>query len=477
MRRKSSVIIMDMQERRQTSRKKSTYRRRMRAMLENHIHAQLEDMDAHRPFFMYFFIFVQIIALIVACTVFPIAPIDYKTSAVAGEVHRPDGVPISAVKNSTGNIFVGPPSWALIALGGAFGPCMRKDGKVNAYYERQRNATSNFGCCVRSGGEYCFSTSADDCASYSGQIFYNDTVCHGQYCCNSGTFPGCEQVPEASLSNSPKDDVCRCEVVARPCCRGLLGECSIETKDNCDFLGGYFQRDAVTCEEVDCLNEVCQLGKFARMNVPDQWYRLLLAGFVPIGVLHTLALIVGELIFVIPLEKGIGWVRMLLIFVVSLVGGYTVGTILSPYQVKASASPGLYGTLASLVIQVIESWSVIASPFSALLKLFFVIALAIVVGLLPFIDNYSQISGFGFGLVASFAFLPSGAFTSHSFHKAKKRLAQFIGIALISAMLFFAIPILFTGQTLDCPQCEYFNCYDFIQGLCASSGQLASSTT
>eukprot|EP00056_Hartaetosiga_gracilis_P001995 m.49501 g.49501 ORF g.49501 m.49501 type:complete len:478 (-) comp10866_c0_seq5:262-1695(-) len=457
----------------QRIRSKSAYRRRMRNMLARHIELELMDLEQHRPYFSSLFIFIQIVSLVVSCVVFPIAPIAYETTEVSQEVHRPDGVPISATKNSTGNIFIGPPSWAIIALGGAYGPCMRRDSRVNEYVESQRNATSNFGCCVRSGGEYCYSTSQEDCEAYGGQTFNNDTVCYGQRCCNSGTFPGCEMIPEESLSE-PQYDVCRCEVVARPCCRGSLGECSIETQDRCDFLGGYFQEDAVTCEEVDCLNEVCQLGTFQNTFVPDQWYRLILAGFVPIGILHTLALIFGEIMFVQPLENGIGSIRMMLIFVVSLVGGYTVGTILSPYQVKASAAPGLYGTLGSLIVQLIESWSIIKSPCSALFKLVFVIAISIVVGLFPFIDNYSQISGFVFGIVASFAFLPSGAYTSKTFHKAKKRVVQIIGLALVVALLFLSIPILFTGQYVDCPQCEYFNCFDFVEGLCENGALLTT---
>ncbi|EGD78270.1 hypothetical protein PTSG_09335 [Salpingoeca rosetta] len=435
----------------------------------------IQTLRTYRPYFTYWAVFVQSLCLIVALSVFDRAPIDYRTKEVSGQVYRPDGVPVSVTKNLTGNIFIGPTTRRIIGMGGAYGPCMRRDDAVNNYVDHQRAKDDDFGCCVRVGGQYCFSTTEQKCSELGGQRFYNDTVCHGQYCCNGGTWPGCSRVPEENLSSDPKDDVCRCEVTARPCCYGVFGECSIKTQSECDFLDGYFHSEAVSCREVDCLNSICQLGKFANKYIPDQWYRLILAPFVPVGAVHHLVFLLAQLSLGVPLERAIGWTRLALIYLVSAIGGYTIAIILAPYQVKAGPSPGVYGLLACLLLQLFESWKQVVSPGRELFKLLLLTTCAFIFGLLPFVDNFSQLAGFVFGIAASFAFLPWQSFTSKSFYRARKRIATIIGLGAVVAMFALAIPMLFTGQTADCPQCWRFNCYDFIKNFCQESQQRVES--
>ena len=65
----------------------------------------------------------QSICLIVALGLFEHAPIDYQTTEVSGQVYRPDGVPISTVKNISGNIFIGAaPSFLLFPQNALFAP-------------------------------------------------------------------------------------------------------------------------------------------------------------------------------------------------------------------------------------------------------------------------------------------------------------------------------------------------------------------
>ena len=74
-------------------------------------------------------------------------------------------------------------------------------------------------------------------------------------------------------------------------------------QSECDFLGGYYQHDAVSCQEADCLNAICQLSVFTKKYIPDQWYRLIIAPFVPVGVVHHLVFLLAQLSLGVPLER------------------------------------------------------------------------------------------------------------------------------------------------------------------------------
>lgn len=41
-----------------------------------------------------------------------------------------------------------------------------------------------------------------------------------------------------------------CEIVGRPCCIGIFGECHITTKEYCDFVKGFFHEEAALCSQV-----------------------------------------------------------------------------------------------------------------------------------------------------------------------------------------------------------------------------------
>eukprot|EP00730_Choanoeca_flexa_P002847 TRINITY_DN11201_c0_g1_i7.p1 TRINITY_DN11201_c0_g1~~TRINITY_DN11201_c0_g1_i7.p1 ORF type:complete len:179 (+),score=15.52 TRINITY_DN11201_c0_g1_i7:456-992(+) len=139
---------------------------------------------------------------------------------------------------------------------------------VKALVKQQRTLAENMGCCTHSAGQYCYVSTPDECTGL-GQ-FHNDSVCYGPKCCvEPETWPGCvypEQTPPGE-----DFDICRCQMTARPCCTGLLGDCSIKTQEQCEFLDGIFHANASSCAEVSCLDSVCGLSPFANEGIPDQW--------------------------------------------------------------------------------------------------------------------------------------------------------------------------------------------------------------
>jgi len=98
-----------------------------------------------------------------------------------------------------------------------------------------------------------------------------------------------------------------------------------------------------------------------------------------------------------------------------------------------------------------------------------VIAIALCVGLLPYIDNFAHIGGFLFGLVSAVALLPWTTFGK--WDKARKRLFSIIFLGLTCGLYAALLPIFLTGQAVNCTWCGYFNCVDFVPGMCEDAGQ------
>jgi membrane associated rhomboid family serine protease len=72
---------------------------------------------------------------------------------------------------------------------------------------------------------------------------------------------------------------------------------------------------------VDCLGDICGLSKFVKHGVPDQWYRLLLAPFLHVGLMHLLLVLNVEMAVGYDMERAMGWWRFGGVFVCGSVGG------------------------------------------------------------------------------------------------------------------------------------------------------------
>ena len=74
-----------------------------------------------------------------------------------------------------------------------------------------------------------------------------------------------------------------CEIIGRPCCIGVQGECIITTREHCDLRKGYFHDNAHLCAQVDCMQGICGMVDFLNNKSPDQVYRLFTSIFIHAG--------------------------------------------------------------------------------------------------------------------------------------------------------------------------------------------------
>lgn len=86
-------------------------------------------------------------------------------------------------------------------------------------------------------------------------------------------------------------------------------------------------------------------------------------------------------------------------------------------------------------------------------------------GLLPYIDNYSQIGGFIFGVLSSFIFVPY--ITIGKWDRAKKLCLILIAVPLIIILFLVGFVLFYNLSNPDfCPECSYINCVPFTDTFC-----------
>eukprot|EP00730_Choanoeca_flexa_P005051 TRINITY_DN11866_c3_g2_i1.p1 TRINITY_DN11866_c3_g2~~TRINITY_DN11866_c3_g2_i1.p1 ORF type:complete len:1308 (+),score=400.38 TRINITY_DN11866_c3_g2_i1:133-4056(+) len=431
------------------------------------VREQMKRIREHRPFFMYYMSFCQIAIMVIAIMVYGIAPIGFKPEITTATVDAPDGSPVEDQRIDYPNFWIGPDPKALVLMGAKYAPCMRPDDRIKQeVLQPLDQREQSLGCCVEAGSldSTCYSTTQDDCIGF--RQFFPNQVCGGAQCCDNstGVYPNCRRINASSTT----DATCQCEVVARPCCTTLAGDCEILSEQQCEFRQGVFHPDRDTCGQVNCLQDVCGLVAFANPDKPDHWYRIYLPMFLHSGALHLFFVLLFQHSVAIDVEKLAGWLRMFFIYTIAGVGGWLTSATMTPYQVGTGGSPPLYGLLGCLFVELFQSWQLLDRPRAEFVKLITIAIFALGLGVLPYLDNWSHIGGFIFGVMSSIVFLPY--ITFGKWDAARKRTLIFICLPGLIVLLILLVSLFFT-DSLKCEWCSSLNCVNFTDTFCEDNLQ------
>nr|VZI46632.1 unnamed protein product [Spirometra erinaceieuropaei] len=516
----------------------------------------------YRPYFTYFVSFVQVVILIVACAGYGFAPVGLNMEhEVAGEILLSSLVVERVCRIEDENLWVGPRQADLIRIGARYSPCMRTDTKLRSLViDAQKTWDRKSGCCVRNDGEGCHQTSrltcprttstwlrhqtldfaarwpiTDQSTSKNGrkdrgnEEFSNQPpskigpVCglDPEFCeepRSTGPFawsqtdvtewPICHRSVNVSLLRGYAEHM-QCEVIARPCCVGVKGECIITTVAHCAFLRGQYHADASLCSQVNCLEEVCGMMPFLRKGRPDQLYRIYLSLFLHAGVIHLALSLIIQLLLMRNLEKLLGWLRVALIYILSGCFSSLASGIMLPYHVHTGPTGAHFALFGVVFVDYLQTHDIFASPWTAILQQVLSILGVLFVGFLPWLDNYAHVSGFISGVLLSYVFvpylgfgcakLPSGPPATDESTTRKRRLISLpatfnatvqseysaaqledllrrmkrrrLKVVLCCSLLWVALFITLLVVFLHCPLtscawCKYLNCLPWTQSMC-----------
>ena len=73
---------------------------------------------------------------------------------------------------------------------------------------------------------------------------------------------------------------------------------------------------------------------------------------------------------------------------------------------ESGPSGSHFGLLAALFAEVVNAWPLLKHPVRAIVKLSLIMIAMMILGLLPWVDNYAHIFGFIGGLLISFSLFP-----------------------------------------------------------------------
>ncbi|XP_065339664.1 inactive rhomboid protein 1 isoform X2 [Cloeon dipterum] len=485
-------------------------RSRKRSVVHRH-KRQLDDMEDYRPFFTYWVTTVHVMVMALSLLCYGLGPLGIDLNQRSSLVMVPSLSLQQVDYLEPANFWIGPRAADLIHLGAKFSPCMRKDHRIWRRINKAREKERETACCIRNDDSGCVQSSQAECSlrglrptqtistwkkwsagesGPGGRI--SGSVCglDPKYCelpASIAPFEWPDDITKWPICRKPSSVVQRrgvngvgtqlrrdktaehmvCEVIAHPCCIGIHGSCSITTKEYCDFVRGKFHEEASLCSQVSCLDDVCGMIPFYNPDRPDQFYRLWTSLFLHAGFVHLLLTLVVQLCIMRDVERMTGPLRMAMIYLGSGMGGNLASAIFVPYRAEVGPAGAQFGLLACLMVEVLDVWPMLRRPEQALLKLLAVVALLLLLGLLPWVDNWAHVFGFVFGLLLSSALLPFVTIGSAPFSRHRKRLQ--VWLCLGGAMLLFLalVAIFYLVPVIDCPLCDLFNCLPITSQFCA----------
>lgn len=160
--------------------------------------------------------------------------------------------------------------------------------------------------------------------------------------------------------------------------------------------------------DVCSLAQLCGFGGFSQPKNPHQWWRFIIPMFLHAGFIHIGFNLLLQLRLGADLEKQIGTLRFVIVYLSSGIAGFVLGGNFTPDGIASTGASGsLFGVIALDLLDLLFNWPIYQHPKRILALLIAEIIVSFVIGLLPGLDNFSHIGGFAMGLLTGTAILRS----------------------------------------------------------------------
>eukprot|EP00041_Stephanoeca_diplocostata_P038413 m.1514184 g.1514184 ORF g.1514184 m.1514184 type:complete len:124 (+) comp25214_c0_seq77:2092-2463(+) len=117
-----------------------------------------------------------------------------------------------------------------------------------------------------------------------------------------------------------------------------------------------------------------------------------------------------------------------------------------------------------MMVELFQAWQVVQHAGRQLAKISFIIIISLGIGTFPYVDNWSHIGGFAFGIVSGIVFLPY--ITFGKWDARRKKLLLIVCIPLLIIMLLMAVLTFYVIQNDEfCTWCKYLNCIPYTSSI------------
>lgn len=208
----------------------------------------------------------------------------------------------------------------------------------------------------------------------------------------------------------------------------------------------------------DFMASYCGMGGFQTQGVPDQWWRFITPIFLHVGILHLALNMNTQIRIGIPMERQIGTIRMMLLYLLAGVGGNLFGAIMTD-TVSVGVSSSLYGLYGILCLDLFQNWPLLITPWRDAAQLMVQIAFALALGVVfPYIDNYAHVGGFVVGLLGGLVLMPTIKFGI--LDRLWKLFLKWSSVPVLAVLLAYGFYNFYFGAegAEVCQWCRYLNC-------------------
>ncbi|KAK1371874.1 RHOMBOID-like protein [Heracleum sosnowskyi] len=195
------------------------------------------------------------------------------------------------------------------------------------------------------------------------------------------------------------------------------------------------------------------------------------------GVFHLIINLISVLFVGLHLEQEFGPLRIGVIYLLSAITGSMVAALFLQDKPTVTSSGALFGLLGTMLSALIQNWKIYSKKSEAFGIFYLILVINILLGLLPYINNFSNIGGFLGGFLLGFVLLfkpdlrkmsqsKAGLFeyeVKHSFQfrqRLDRPVLRIVSLAIFSLLLAGLTLAYLHGINMNksCPSCQYMDC-------------------
>ncbi|XP_059630248.1 RHOMBOID-like protein 8 [Cornus florida] len=265
-------------------------------------------------------------------------------------------------------------------------------------------------------------------------------------------------------------------MIVNDCWQNSHGECALSPLGRLSFQP--LSENPLLGPSASALDEMGALRK-TLLTKHHQTWRVFTYPWLHAGVVHLLINLSSIIFIGVHLEQEFGPSRIGIIYILSAAFGGVVAALFVQDRPSVSSSGALFGLLGAMVSGLIQYWNFYSKKFSALLAFFFIFTINLALGLMPYINNFSNIGGFISGFLLGFVLLFSpqlgqmgknkgGLFDYDVEDSPKVKLRQKLDKPLMRSVSLVLFSLIFAGGIIAvvhginvskyCRWCQYIDC-------------------
>jgi len=179
-------------------------------------------------------------------------------------------------------------------------------------------------------------------------------------------------------------------------------------------------------------------------------------------------------------EQSHGFIPALVLFIIPAIGGTVLSAMFLPEYISVGASGGIFGLIGACLSDIIMNWNLLFSDFVnegkskkrhalVLLLLFLDIIVNCLLGLTPFVDNFTHLGGMVYGFLCGLSTMERvssdffGVQEQKCWSTFKNIFARFFGLIVSIGCIMATTIILLEGDgvTNPCEACSALSCVPF----------------